>query len=228
MRRIRPIYGAAAAIACGHPAATAAGWESLAAGGSVADAAIAAAAVLAVALPHACTLGGDAFMLYHDAKSGQTSGLNASGRSPIATDTVSLEPAALERGPRSCTTTGVIGGWKALHSRFGKLPWAQVLARSFAMAENGFPASPGLAEATVAYRMMLEQDPGASRLFLQDGPLVEGVLFRQPALAATLRAIAMNGADGFYRGPAASTISRYVQSRGGWLCEDDFSGYAPE
>lgn len=228
MSRIRPVYGASAAIACGHSAAAAAGWETLAKGGSVADAAIAAAAALTVVLPQACTLGGDAFILYHDANAGTTSGINASGRSPIKTDVSALMPIIPERGPKSCTTPGVVGGWEALHQRFGKLSWSGLFDRAICMAEQGFPVSPGLAQATAAHRSLLERDPGASKLFLSNGPLSQGTLFRQPALGTTLRTIAHDGAAGFYRGRVATTLSQYLQSQGGWLSEPDFSAYAAE
>jgi gamma-glutamyltranspeptidase/glutathione hydrolase len=220
---IRSIYGRTAAIACGHPAAAAAGWEALARGGSVADAAIAAASVLAVVLPQACTIGGDAFILIHDAKEGRTYGLNASGRSPHRTDTARLTPTALERGPLSCATPGVVAGWEALHQKFGRLPWHANFQRAILLAEDGFPASPGLAGATTSLRSLLERDPGCAEIFLANGALKPGAPFRQPALAATLRQLAQTGAAGFYKGHAAASIAHYVQSRGGWLAEDDFT-----
>ena len=75
-------------------------------GGSVADAALAAAAVQTVVLPQASTLGGDAFILVHDAQAGKTFGLNASGRSPAALDVQTLDAAKIERGPLSCGPSG--------------------------------------------------------------------------------------------------------------------------
>lgn len=225
---LRPVYGRSAAIACGHPAAAAAGWEALARGGRVADAAIAAAAVLAVVLPQACTMGGDAFILMHDAESRKTFGLNASGRSPARTDPAALDAARIERGVLSCTTPGVVAGWEALHRRFGRLSWSDVLARAIELAERGFPVSPGLAKATEAHRSLLEQDPGAAQLFLRDGPLRSGVLFRQPQLASTLERLARDGARGFYQGDTAASVVRYVQSRGGWLGEADFAACAAD
>jgi gamma-glutamyltranspeptidase len=228
MSGIRPVYGRSAAIVCGHPSAAAAGWEALARGGSVADAAIAAASVLAVVLPQACTLGGDAFILLHEAQSGRTFGLNASGRSPARTSPAALDAAKLERGVLSCATPGVVAGWEALHSRFGRLPWRDLLARAIELADRGFPASPGLAAATATYRVLLEQDPGATQLFLRNGPLKPGMLFRQPQLAATLDGLAHGGAQAFYRGAAAASVARYVRSRGGWLDADDFAGCAAD
>ncbi len=228
MSAIRPIYGRSAAISCGHPAAAAAGWEALTQGGNLVDAALSAATVLTVVLPQAVTIGGDAFILFHDAKSATTFGLNASGRSPAALDPARLSAAQIERGPLSCGTPGVVAGWEMLHRRFGKMPWADIFARAIELADRGFPASPGLASATAGHRALLEQDPGGCAIFLANGQLKPGALFRQPALASTLRQIAGAGADAFYRGTAAATIGRYVQSRGGALASDDFANCTAE
>jgi gamma-glutamyltranspeptidase/glutathione hydrolase len=228
MRTVRAIYGRSAAISCGHPAAAAAGWEMLSGGGGVVDAALAAAAVLAVVLPQASTIGGDAFVLVHDAASGTTTGLNASGRSPAAFDIARLTQASITRGPLSCGVPGVVAGWETLHRRFGRRPWAKVLERAVDLAGNGFPASPGLASATQAHRDLLAKDPGANKLFLENGPLVAGGLFRQPALAATLSKIAEEGASGFYQGKVAQSLAAYVRSQGGALAEDDLRGCKPE
>ncbi|HEY0440385.1 MAG TPA: gamma-glutamyltransferase [Xanthobacteraceae bacterium] len=225
-RRLRPLYGRTAAISCGHPAAAAAGWEALAAGGSVADAAIAAAAVLTVTLPSAVTIGGDGFILLHDAAARRTFGLNASGRAPALTDVAAFAGGIPERGPRSCTVPALVAGWEALHRRFGRLDWAPLFRRAIDLA-TGFPASPGIAAATVANRAVLAEDPGATQLFLKPAPAT-GAIFRQPALAATLRTIAEGGADAFYRGAPAASVARYVQSRGGWLSAQDLADCSVE
>ncbi len=225
---VRAIYGRDAAICCGHPAAAAAGWEALARGGSVADAVLAAATVLTVVLPQAVSIGGDGFFLYHDAASGKTYGLNASGRSPAGLDAGRLTAADLERGPLSCGTPGLVAGWEMLHQRFGKLPWNELFARAIEYAGQGFPASPGLVAQTKGHRALLEKDPGASAMFLQNGATRPGAIFRQPALAATLEQIAQGGAPAYYRGAAAESIGRYVQSRGGALAASDFAACKPE
>lgn len=228
MNTVRPVYGRNAAICCGHPAAAAAGWEALARGGSIADAALAAAAVLTVVLPQAVTIGGDGFFLYHDATAGKTYGLNASGRSPAALDADRLTAADLERGPLSCGTPGLVAGWEVLHQRFGRLPWADILQRAIDLAGQGFPASPSLASQTAGHRALLEKDPGACAIFLQNRAAKAGAIFRQPALAATLEQIAQRGAKAFYRGRAAESIGRYVQGRGGALAASDFAACTPE
>lgn len=225
---IKSVYGRTAAISCSHPAAAAAGWETLAQGGNVVDAALAAAAVLTVTLPQASTIGGDAFILYHDAAANKTFGLNASGLSPSTLDAARLTAATIERGPSSVSTPGVVAGWEALHRRFGKLAWAKLFERAIDLAGSGFPASPGLADATVAHRPMLEKDPGATELFLKNGPRKAGDLFKQKALAATLELIANSGSDAFYRGSPAQSVGRYMASQGGALSADDFAKTKPD
>jgi gamma-glutamyltranspeptidase/glutathione hydrolase len=194
----------------------------------VVDAALAAAAVLAVVLPQASTIGGDAFILVHDAALGTTAGLNASGRSPAALDTAKLTQANIMRGPLSCGVPGVVAGWETLHQRFGRKPWARVLERAIDLAKHGFPASPGLASATHAHRELLAKDPGAKQLFLENGPLTAGGLFRQPALAATLAKIAEQGSSGFYQGKVAQSLAGYLRSQGGAVAEDDLRACKPE
>src|SRR4029077_3130125 len=119
----KPVIATRGMVVTGHPEATDAGHAVLAASGSVVDAAIAAAAVLTVALPQACTLGGDAFVLYHDANAKRTYGLNAAGRSPAAVRPEDFANGIPARGPRSVTMPGVVGGWYALHQRFGRSKW---------------------------------------------------------------------------------------------------------
>ncbi len=228
MTSIRPVYGRSAAISCSHPAAAAAGWEAFARGGNVCDAALAAAVVQTVTLPQASTIGGDAFILYHDASSKKTVGLNASGLSPKSLDAASLSASQIERGPLSCSAPGVVIGWQTLHRRFGKLAWSRLFERAIDLAGLGFPASPGLAGATAAHRAFLEKDPGASDIFLKKGPSQAGALFKQEALAATLKVISESGAEGFYRGSPAASIGGYIQGQGGALSAADFPGCAAD
>jgi gamma-glutamyltranspeptidase len=227
MRSISQASGRQFAVSCGHPAATAAALELVREGGNVVDAALAAASALAVLLPQACTLGGDAFILYHDARLARTFALNASGASPAATD-FSDVTAVPERGARACTVPGLVGGWAALHGRFGKLAWRRVLSRAHRLAADGFPASAGLASATNANRALLAKDPGAASVFLDGSADREGQLFRQPALATVLDELMSGGAAAFYKGGPAESLSAYLQSRGGWLSAADMAAYEPE
>ena len=112
-----PIFGTSGMVVSGHPLATLAAWRTLDGGGSVVDAAISGAAVLAVVLPQACTIGGDAFMLMHDARAEKTFGLNASGPAPVSTDPQRFADGIPAKGPLSMSVPGVVGGWRAAHDQ---------------------------------------------------------------------------------------------------------------
>jgi gamma-glutamyltranspeptidase len=229
MRSRKPVIATRGMVVTGHPEATDAGHAVLAASGSVVDAAIAAAAVLTVALPQACTLGGDAFVLYHDANAKRTYGLNAAGRSPAAVRPEDFANGIPARGPRSVTMPGVVGGWYALHQRFGRSKWQSLFDRAIELCESGLPVFPGLARSSAAYRAELAMDPGSAETFLPQGaPLTAGTPFRQSALGRTMRIVAADGADGFYGGKPAEQLSRYLSGRGGLLQVSDFRGYRPQ
>ena len=114
------------AVAAPHIAASEAGRDAFERGGNAVDAALAAAAVLAVVYPHMCTVGGDLFALLH-APGGETTAYNASGASPSALDIDALRASHRYmpmRGPYTVTVPGVLSGWAALarRSRFGLAP----------------------------------------------------------------------------------------------------------
>ena len=221
--------GRSGMVVSGHRDATEAAWKILAAGGTVADAAVAGAAVLAVVQPQACTLGGDAFTLVHDAASRRTEGLNASGFSPQRAEKTLFEKGLPERGALTANVPGVVGGWQALHERFGKLPWKTLLQPAIALAAEGCSASRGFARATSVYAKLIEASEPSRRLFHPGGkPLAPGDRFRQPELARTLEAIAQNGAPAFYEGDIARSLARACEAQGGILRAGDFAGYEPE
>lgn len=223
-----PVLGREHMAVTGHSAASIAALRVLDRGGSVADAAIAAAAVLTVVLPSACSLGGDAFILIHDAGAGRTVGINASGAAPALTDPGAFGGTIPAKGGRSITVPGVVGGWAALHERHGRLAWRDLFADAIRAAE-GFPATAALAAATRLSRTDLAADPGCRTLFLNAGePLATGAVLMQPALAATLRAIAADGAPAFYDGPIANSLGQSVARAGGFLRSRDLAGYRAE
>src|SRR5581483_10077203 len=180
--------------------ASAAGVRMLQAGGTAADAAIAANAVLAVTAPHMCGMGGDLFALVHDGD-GVPAALNASGRAGSGADAVALRLEGHTTMPftgdvRAVTVPGCVDGWFALHERYGRLPLATVLEPAVVYAASGFPASPLLAAAVV----LLRDVPHTEEL-TAGGRLRAGDLVRRPGVALALEAIVAHGRDGFYRGP---------------------------
>jgi gamma-glutamyltranspeptidase/glutathione hydrolase len=209
-------------IVSGHPLATTAGFEALQEGGTVVDAAIAAAAVLAVVLPQACTVGGDAFMLIHRAAEG-TFGLNGSGRCPAGVTADKFPDGVPQRGPNSAVVPSLVRAWHDAHSRFGRIEWPRLFARAIQHAREGFPLSDDAAQSIRANRALLESDPGCTDAFLRGGGLQAGEVFRQEALAHTLARIALEGPAGFYEGRVPVALGARVTERGGALRAGDFA-----
>ena len=164
------------AVVSGHALATEASLGVLKKGGNPVDAALAGAAVLTVALPHACTLGGDCFILVH--AKGRTRGLNGSGPSPAGLP-ADIKPEQLSRGPLSAAVPGMLGAWEALHKEFGSRPWAELMAPAASLARDGVPASREYVASLHANLAPLLKDPGSRALFLPDG--------KPPAESTTLR-----------------------------------------
>lgn len=225
MRAPQSARGRRGMAVSGHREASEAAWRILSSGGSVVDAAVAGASVLAVSQPQACTIGGDAFALVHDAASGRTEGLNASGPAPRLATREFFAEGIPQRGATSVNVPGVVAGWEFLHRRFGKLPWQRVLEPAIALARDGVAMSRGFARATHVYAELLKATQATRTLF---PPKEENDRFVQPALARTLQAIATGGAKAFYEGPIAASIAKACEAEGGLLRREDFSGYAPE
>ncbi len=209
-------------MAAGHGLAAEAGQEILLAGGNFADAAIAAAAVLAVVRPSGCTIGGDCMILLDHHQQGCL-GLNGSGACPQGLSADDFPVRIPVTGPRSATMPTLVRAWAALHKRFGRLEWPALFHRAIEAAEVGFPLSRDVANGISASNGVLARDPGCTAVFLADGGIRAGESLRQPALAQTLRAIANDGADAFYEGDIARSISDYVVGRGGAFTPADFA-----
>lgn len=223
-----PIYGNHAMIVSGHAAASLAGISVHRRGGNAVDAMIAASATLAVVLGHATSLGGDCFILIHEAASGRIMGLNSSGVAPQAASRDVFSGGMKAQGPLAPVVPGLVRGWEAMHRRFGHLPWKDLFTEAIDLAE-GHTISAILAARIADSRAALAADPGCAALYLPEGrPIGPGETLRQPALAATLRRIAVQGAtDGFYKGETAERISTYMTERGGLLRAADLEAFTP-
>jgi gamma-glutamyltranspeptidase / glutathione hydrolase len=203
-----PAVAAHAMVATSQPLATRAGLRAIERGGNAADAALAAAAVLAVTEPTGNGIGGDCFAIVW--KDGRADGLDSAGPAPLG-----AEPGCSPEihGPTSVTVPGVVGGWAALAERHGRLGLDRCLADAIDAAENGFAVTPLTAAAwhRAGARVPPEYLPAPS----------VGEIVRLPELAATLRAIASTGRSAFYEGEVARAIASVT-----WLHEDDLAGYA--
>lgn len=227
-----PVMAMNGMAATSHPLATEAAVACLRAGGSAADAAVKAAAVLCVVEPHMTGLGGDGFAIVAT-PDGALHGLNGSGRAPAA---LTLER-FLARGdravapehPDAITVPGVVACWAALLERFGRFDFGRLLEPAIAYAENGFPVAPRVARDWAREAARLGANAAAARHYLPGGVAPRpGDVHRFPALAATLRRIARVGAAGFYEGEVAADIAATVCAAGGVLVEEDLAGMRAE
>ncbi len=229
----RDAVGVHGAVTSDHPLATEAGLDVLKAGGNAMDAAITMAGVLAVARPHMNGIGGDMFLLYYDAGTGEIHGLNASGRAGSAKTLDDLRSDGLARmpgyGALSVSVPGAVGGWAAALERFGTLSWDEALRPAAELARAGLPVSEKLARDIGAYAAKLEQEREAAAVYLPGGSVPRpGALLMQPDLADTLDTLRANGPQEIYTGDTALKIGAYLQARGGHVTAEDMAAYAPE
>ena len=220
-------------IATSQPLAAQAGLRILQQGGNAVDAAIAAAAVLAVVEPESTGLGGDVFALVWHAKSGKLAGLNGSGFSPKAATRDFFLSRNLSQipmyGPFSVSVPGTVDGWATLLDKYGSMKLDQVLGAAIEHAENGFPVTQIIAAQWGADgRAAAERDPEFARAyFVPDAagghPPAHGEVFVNKPLAGTLRAIAQGGRDAFYKGEIGRKIVDRLNRLGWPLSMDDLA-----
>lgn len=218
-------YGRVTALASGHHLASLTAQRVIEQGGSLVDAMLAASAMLTVTLPHAGALGGCGVLLVYDAASRQVQVLNGTGRAPGATAMDGLPGAEMPSlGARSAVTPTLVRLWARAHERFGRLPWAQLIAPSIAAASSGIGTSEELAGNLQSASPALIAQPGFTDAFYRNGlPLAAGQPMRQPQLAEVLQAIARQGEAGFYKGWVARSLAAFCAEHGGWIGQEDFN-----
>lgn len=225
-------YGERGMAATSHPLATLAAVDVLRRGGNAVDAALAASALLAVVEPQMTGLGGDCFVLYAP-KGGTPEGpvvaLNGSGMAPAAATVEALRARGLttigSESPHAVTVPGAVDAWCRLSSDYGTMALADLLAPAIAAAEDGYLVHPRVAADWAGEAERLAASPAAAAAFLSaDGRAPEpGDRHRQPKLAASLRAVARSGRDGFYAGEVAEDMVAYLNGLGGLHTLDDFA-----
>jgi len=215
------------------PAATQVGLDILKRGGSAVDAAIAANATLGLMEPVSNGTGGDLFAIVYSAKEGKLYGINGSGRSllSLSYDQMKAELAKLHRdtipptGMLPITVPGTVDAWAELHKKFGKLKLIDDLEPAIRYAEEGFPVTELIAYYWAFGPRLYKGLPGA---FLETYTLdgegrtpAKGDIFKNSALAKTLRLIGEKGRDAFYKGEIADKIDSFMQANGGFLRKAD-------
>jgi len=221
-------------VSTSHPLAAQAGLRILGQGGNAVDAAVAAAAAMTICEPVSNGLGSDAFAILWDGK--VLHGLNAAGGAPQAwtPDYFKRKYGAdaktpPKRGFDAVTVPGAVAGWVALSERFGKLPFADLFAPAIEIAERGYLLPVVVQQKWAAAVPELGSSPGFAEAFLAWGraPKV-GELFRFPAAARALRAIAQTRGAAFYEGEIAEAVVRFSQAHGGAHRARDFAACRPE
>jgi gamma-glutamyltranspeptidase/glutathione hydrolase len=234
-------WGVHGAAATAHPLATLTAIEMLKAGGSAADAAIAANAVLGFGEPISSGVGGDCFLMLWDPKQRKVVGLNGSGRSPrglsLQTQRARARNGLINKyGAVSVSVPGAVDAWWSLHQRYGKLPWRDLFQAAIRFAEEGTPVIQNTAYYVEGSLKNFSQ-PGAGieeidnfrQVWAPDGRTPrEGEVFRNPQLARTYRLIAEGGGRVFYEGQIAETIERYFKRIGGWMTRGDLAAHHSE
>ena len=202
-------------IAAAHPLASKAGLEMLRSGGSAADAAIAAQMVLSLVEPQSSGIGGGAFLLHYNAKSGVTESFDGRETAPKSAHPKMF---LMANGKPKKIFDAVVGGsavgvpglvrmLEMVHQEHGNLPWADLFRPAIRLAEKGFPVSSRLAGQLSREKYLRETPAALGYFYHPDGSnKMAGTILKNPTFAATMRQIAKGGADAFYTGPIAESI----------------------
>ncbi|CAO2204626.1 unnamed protein product [Urochloa humidicola] len=215
------------------------GAAALRAGGHAVDAAVAAALCLGVVHPMSSGLGGGAFLVVRDAASGDAVAFDARETAPAAAtpDMYAADPSKKYKGALAMGVPGELAGLHAAWSRYGRLPWRDLVAPAIRLARDGYEVVAYLALALKQSEADVLADPGLRAVFAPSGArvLAAGETCRNPALANTLERVAEEGPAALYGGGAGGgggavgeALARDVAAAGGVVTVDDLKGYKVE
>lgn len=210
------------------------GIEILKKGGNAVDAAVAVGFTLAVTYPAAGNIGGGGFMVirFNDGKS---TAIDYREKAPLNSYEKMFQdsagnflPALSQGGTTSAGVPGSVAGLIYALEKYGTMKLSDILQPAVKLAEEGFILDYQLAQSINFYYQDFLKYPSSKKIFTNnDRPFNEGDLFVQKDLAHTLKLIAENGRDGFYKGKVAERLVAQVQSLGGILTQEDLDNYFP-
>ncbi|MBW3534281.1 MAG: gamma-glutamyltransferase family protein [Gemmatimonadetes bacterium] len=218
-----------AAVASANALASEAGVEILRAGGNAVDAAVATSFAVGVVEPQMSGLGGSGSLTIWMEEEGRPYYLDFYAAQNAARMAGATGPLQGDTDLRVVGVPGMTAGLLAAHARFGSLPLERVMAPAIRLAEEGFPLGQILASMVQGAEDKLHRFPAATAQWFPEGrALAPGETYRNPALASTLRRIAREGRDGFYRGPVAEAVVGLLNANGHPATLDDLAGYEPQ
>ncbi len=219
-------------VVTAHPLATEAALAMLRAGGSAADAAVTAQAVLGLVEPQSSGFGGGGFLLY--ARRGEVTAIDGRETAPAAATASRFlnadnTPMRFNDALAQARAVGVPGALAALaeaHKRWGRLPWSMLLAPAIKLAEHGAPVSDRLSRLS-AQDVLLAKSPSTASYFLDASGQAwpPGTTLKNPAYAVLLRQLAKAGPKAFYQGKLAASFVSQLQAAGSDITLDDWHGY---
>ncbi|PZQ47366.1 MAG: gamma-glutamyltransferase [Micavibrio aeruginosavorus] len=225
-------------VVTAHPEATKVGYDVLKRGGSAADAAVAVQLMLGLVEPQSSGLGGGGFALYYDARTKQLYSFDGRETAPATAgrylftgeDGKPMEFYDAAIGGRSVGVPGTVKLLEMLHKRFGRMPWRDLFSPAIGVAETGFTVTPRLASLVEYDYDNLREFTPTQLYFFPDAvtPINEGGRLVNPLYGGTLRKIAIEGADGFYKGDIAEAIVKAVREddqNPGLLAIEDLANY---
>jgi gamma-glutamyltranspeptidase/glutathione hydrolase len=204
------------------------GVDVLRRGGNAIDAAVATAFALAVTHPQAGNIGGGGFMMFHDAKAGETVCVEYRETAPAAaTQEIYTNLHDTSRGHLSAGVPGTVRGLSLAHEKYGTLPWRELVEPAVRLARDGFEIDAALARSLNGWLRQAKDYEEVQRIFCKpdNSAWQPGDTLMQPDLARTLQIIADQGADAFYSGPIADQIVAEMHAGDGLITKDDLGSY---
>jgi gamma-glutamyltranspeptidase/glutathione hydrolase len=227
----QPVHARQAMVVTVEPHATDVGISVLQSGGNAVDAAVAVGFALAVTHPSAGNIGGGGFMLVRFAD-GRSTFIDFRERAPerasrnMYLDASGKATTDSQVGYRAAGVPGSVRGFEYASKKYGRKPWADLVAPAAALAEKGFPVSYGFVQSLDRSAALLSRFPESKRIFLRDGKRYEaGEIFRQPELARALERIRRQGARDFYEGETARLLAADMERHGGLITAADLKDY---
>ncbi len=221
------------AVATAHELATRVGMDILERGGNAFDAAVAVSAALAVVEPASSGIGGGGFWLLHRAEDdfsvmidGRETAPSAAERDMYLDDDGNVDRDLAINGALAAGIPGAPAAWVYLAEHYGSMDLAELLAPAIELAENGFPVDQKYQTLLNFRAHVMLRWPETAAIFMDGEDVPEiGYNIRQPDLAHTLRRLAEEGFDGFYKGEVAERLVDGTRAEGGIWTLEDLAGY---